>query len=285
MIRILFATDGSADSSAAGRILEGWSLAGRAQVTVLTVVPPISLFSPGLIGPTSAGWAAVPELVEHETEAATEIVEAAAGQLRECGAEVDTLVKHGSATEEILRVASELGPDLVVLGSHGRSRLAQLLIGSVAQNVAKHASCSALVARDTARWRGRRLLAIDGSPASEAATRYLTRLPLPAGPACTVLHVLHPTMEAGDLRIPQRLAAAEHMVEKAAGTLAQAGYEVDPQVHEGHPAQQILQVAQSGGADLVVVGARGLSGIQEFLLGSVSGRVLQYARCSVLIAR
>jgi nucleotide-binding universal stress UspA family protein len=282
---MLFATDGSADSRAAGRMLEGWPLAGRAHLTVLSVVPPVSFFSPALIGPDGAGWVALPEIVEHETKAATGLVVEAAGALRERGVEVETLVKHGAVTQEILQVLGDLHPDLVVLGSHGRSRLAQLLIGSVSHNVAKHTSCSALVVRDTAPWRGRVLVAIDGSPQSGQAIRCLERLPLPPGQACAVLHVLDPLMDSGDARVSQRLAAAERLVEKAAAPLAKAGYNVEPLVHDGHPAQEILRVAKERDVELVVVGARGLSGIQEFLLGSVSGRVLQYAHCSVLIAR
>jgi nucleotide-binding universal stress UspA family protein len=285
MNRILLATDGSADSRAAVQMLEGWHLAGRAHVTVLTVVSPISFLSPALIGPASAGWAAVPEIVERETKTAALLVEEAAGLLRERGAEVETLVRHGAVTQEILQTLADGSFDLVVLGSHGRSRLAQILIGSVSHNVAKHAPCSVLVVRDTGPRRGRLLLAIDGSPQSDRAVQCLERLPLPPGQACTVLHVLQPVMESGDVRIPQRLAAAERLVETAAATLARAGYEADPLVHDGHPAQQILHVARSRSVDLLVVGARGLSGIQEFLLGSVSGRVLQYAPCSVLIAR
>jgi nucleotide-binding universal stress UspA family protein len=249
------------------------------------VVPPISLFSPALIGPASAGGAALPDIVEQETKAATNVVEEAAALLRERGADVESLVKHGAVTQEILQALTDGHSDLVVLGSHGRSRLAQLLIGSVSHNVAKHASCSALVVRDTAPWRGRLLLAIDGSAHSGQAIRCLERLPLAPGQACTVLHVLQPLMEAGDERTLQRLAAAERMVEQAAATLARAGYETDPLVYEGHPAQQILRVAREREADLIVVGARGLSAIEEFLLGSVSGQVLRYARCSVLVAR
>ena len=60
---------------------------------------------------------------------------------------------------------------------------------------------------------------------------------------------------------------------------------LNPVVQEGNAAQEILRAAKEIGTDLVVIGARGLSGIREFLLGSVSARVLRYAPCSVLIAR
>jgi nucleotide-binding universal stress UspA family protein len=285
MFRILYATDGSGHAAAAGKVLDAWSLAGRAHVTVLTVVPPIPLFSSSLIGPSSAGWAEVPSIVERETEAAMRIAEAAAAPLRERGAAVECAVRHGAPAEEILKLLEELKPDLVLLGSHGQSRLGRLLIGGVSQNVARHAPCSALVVRDREPWRGRFLIAVDGSLQSENAMRLVASLPVPQGQACTVLHVLQPMLEPGDPRIPQREAAAEHLVEKTAVALTGAGYRSVPEVREGHPAQEILRAAREIQTDLIVVGERGLSGIQEFLLGSVSARVLRYAPCSVLIAR
>jgi nucleotide-binding universal stress UspA family protein len=302
MYRILFATDGSDHAAAAGRVLEAWSLTGRADVTVVTVVPPIPLFSSALIGPASAGWVAVPEIAEHEAEAAQRIAATAAGRLRgpteaqagpapPSGGGVEHSVRFGAAAEEILKAVEELRPDLVVVGSHGQSGLVHLLIGSVSQNVARHASCSALVVREREAWRGGRsaagrwLLAVDGSHPSEAAARLAASLPLPAGQACLVLHVLQPILEPGDPRGSQRMAAAQHLTEKTAATLAEAGYQASTQVREGHPAQEIVRAAQAFEADVIVVGARGLSGLQEFLLGSVSARVLRYATCSVLIAR
>jgi nucleotide-binding universal stress UspA family protein len=306
MFRILFATDGSDHAAAAGRVLEAWSLTGRADVTVMTVVPPIPLFSSALIGPASAGWVAVPEIAEHEAEAAQRIAATAAARLRgpteaQAGpappsggdpvAGVECSVRHGAAAEEILKAVEEIRPDLVVVGSHGQSGLAHLLIGSVSQNVARHASCSALVVREREAWRGGRsaagrwLLAVDGSSASEAAARLAASLPLPPGQSCLVLHVLQPNLEPGDPRGSQRTAAAQHLIEQTAAALTEAGYQTTTQVREGHPAQEIMRAAQEVEADVIVVGARGLTGLQEFLLGSVSARVLRYAPCSVLVAR
>jgi nucleotide-binding universal stress UspA family protein len=285
MTKILLATDGSEDAVAAGRLLEQWPLAGRARVIVLTVVAPVAPLSPGLLVPTADGWSEVRIALEGEVEKAQQIAEAAATRLREQGVEVESAVRHGPPVQEILETLALLTPELVVLGSHGQSQLEQMLIGSVSQNVAQHAFCSALVVRNGGSWRGRLLLAVDGSPEGERAIQSLMSLPLPEETECTVLHVLEPMPNLDDPSIPHRMAAAEHLVEKTAATLATAGYKVIPQVQQGHDAQEILQVIKSLHPDLVVVGARGVTGIQEFHLGSVSGRVLRYAPCSVLIAR
>ena len=66
---------------------------------------------------------------------------------------------------------------------------------------------------------------------------------------------------------------------------AKLGIESSFEVKVGHPAEQIVACADELGAQLIVLGHRGRSGISRWLLGSISKRVLSYAHCSVLIAR
>jgi nucleotide-binding universal stress UspA family protein len=63
------------------------------------------------------------------------------------------------------------------------------------------------------------------------------------------------------------------------------GVELETYAREGDPAEVIIQVANEQQADLIVVGSRGLTGIQRFLLGSVSSKVSHHAPCSVMIVR
>jgi len=67
--------------------------------------------------------------------------------------------------------------------------------------------------------------------------------------------------------------------------LLQAGYRVEQMPTIGHPADEILKVAEAHETDLIVTGAKGLGAVGRFLLGSVSTRVVQHARCSVLVVR
>jgi nucleotide-binding universal stress UspA family protein len=54
---------------------------------------------------------------------------------------------------------------------------------------------------------------------------------------------------------------------------------------KGRPADKIVQTAKEEGFDIIVVGSRGLSGVEELVLGSVSNRVADYATCPVLIVK
>jgi nucleotide-binding universal stress UspA family protein len=71
----------------------------------------------------------------------------------------------------------------------------------------------------------------------------------------------------------------------AADTVREAGLEVEQFAREGDPADAILDVAEERGADLIVVGNKGMTGARRFLLGSVPNRVSHHAPCSVLIVR
>lgn len=65
----------------------------------------------------------------------------------------------------------------------------------------------------------------------------------------------------------------------------QAGIEVRPHPREGDPADAILDVAEEVGADLIVVGNKGMTGARRFLLGSVPNKISHHAPCGVYIVR
>jgi nucleotide-binding universal stress UspA family protein len=143
------------------------------------------------------------------------------------------------------------------------------------------------------------LLATDGSAHAQTASEFLKRLPLPADVELTVMTVLsqerqvYPdemliTDEIHDLlrqwRAAEQKAAQQRLAHEAEG-FASLGWAVTTRVEEGHVAEQILRLADGLDIDLIAVGARGLSAIKRFLLGSVSEKVMRHATCSVLIAR
>ena len=79
-----------------------------------------------------------------------------------------------------------------------------------------------------------------------------------------------------DVDATLREAAEEH---------EEAGVELRTYARQGDPADAILDVAEERGADLIVVGNKGMTGAKRFLLGSVLNKVSHHAPCSVLIIR
>jgi nucleotide-binding universal stress UspA family protein len=70
---------------------------------------------------------------------------------------------------------------------------------------------------------------------------------------------------------------AEGVLARAARELEAEGVEVDTRAREGDPARLIIEAAEELGAELIVVGSRGLTGLERFLLGSVSSKLAQHA--------
>jgi nucleotide-binding universal stress UspA family protein len=75
------------------------------------------------------------------------------------------------------------------------------------------------------------------------------------------------------------------VLDAAAAEAKKEGLEVQTHPVEGEPAEAILSVAEESGADLIVVGNKGMTGARRFLLGSVPNNVSHHAPCSVLIVR
>lgn len=78
---------------------------------------------------------------------------------------------------------------------------------------------------------------------------------------------------------------AEELLSRAEGVARERGVEVEKARRKGHAVREIVRAVKEGGYELVVIGAKGTSGIRELLLGSVAEGVLRHAPCSVLVVR
>jgi nucleotide-binding universal stress UspA family protein len=298
-MKILLATDGSESARAAGALLATLPLPPDTQLHVVRVLHDSPAWSEIFAGHLAGRASIVEELAGGDRKRAQAHLAEAAVPFGERGIATESVLRQGHAGHEIVQSAAEIRPDFIVLGSHGRSGWTAMLIGSTAEYVAERAGCSVLVARPETREIRRILLATDGSEHACRAADRLRDLPLPRTAPVTVLHVTEsffpfPGLAPSDpeefeqtvreIRRAQR-QNAEVLVEGACRLLEAAGYRPTVEVRSGNPGEEILADAREEGFDLIVTGARGLSPAQAFLLGSVSGRVLHYAPCSVLIVK
>jgi nucleotide-binding universal stress UspA family protein len=132
----------------------------------------------------------------------------------------------------------------------------------------------------------------DGSPNGEAAVKQATRIAKDRGGR---LHLVSAFPEAPSFsesiassakRQPVNLReVAESVLGRAEAEAESQGVDVMTHARGGDPAQVLLQVAEEQQADLIVIGARGLTGFQRFLLGSVSSKLAHHAPCSLMIVR
>ena len=75
------------------------------------------------------------------------------------------------------------------------------------------------------------------------------------------------------------------LLERLENRFARHGPAVDHVFAQGDPAEEILRAAERHRADLIVMGSKGLTGLERYLLGSVSRKVARHASCSVLVVR
>jgi nucleotide-binding universal stress UspA family protein len=213
----------------------------------------------------------------------------------------------GSAATAIVKEAQACEADLIVVGSHGRGAIGRALLGSVSQGVLTHAPCSVRVARLRAGQPPpppndkpvRLVLGLDGSPHSAAALNAVTLRSWPAGTeVCVViakdvrLATVVPTL-APDLgwSFPTGVPGEDaqdwpaHAAQAAVTELHRAGVGAVPMVREGDPKRVLIEEAETFAADCIFVGARGMSRVEGFLLGSVSAAVAARASCSVEVVR
>jgi nucleotide-binding universal stress UspA family protein len=289
-MRVLLATDGSKDAATATAFLRELPLPASSTLRIMTAVtfPTFTLDVPP-----------VREFKHSALEAARGVVEEARASLAPRGFGIETDVAIGNPKEEIARIAREWGAELVVLGARGLSGIKRFLLGSVSLTVAHHLSCPVLIVKGRPRKVEDVLVAMDGSEDSFQALRFLLSLPLARQTKLRLLSVVepirYPASAPGALRgqlsrmlkelESERRGELEKVLERAAAQLEGSITRVTRATPTGDPADVIIAAAAARDTDLVVVGARGLGGMTRLLLGSVSEKVLQHARCPVLIVK
>jgi nucleotide-binding universal stress UspA family protein len=140
------------------------------------------------------------------------------------------------------------------------------------------------------------IVGTDGSNESKDSVEFLRQLPLLKPMHVTVLAAVPPLPFLGEKptrtasSITEKLRAAleadgRKLVSRVARDLRRAGLDANGVVTRGLPALEIMKLAETDRADLIVVGAHGRRSAREYLMGSVSDSVVKYAPCSVLVYR
>jgi nucleotide-binding universal stress UspA family protein len=145
-MRILLAVDGSEHSEVATETLleRPWPKDTSVRVLAVAQVPFVPVDAFGGVGLGNYNYELLtPALLDQGQK----VVERSVRRVREAGLIVEGIVARGDARAEIVRAATEMKANLVVMGSHGRTGLQRWVLGSVAEYVVRHAPCSVEVAR------------------------------------------------------------------------------------------------------------------------------------------
>jgi nucleotide-binding universal stress UspA family protein len=215
------------------------------------------------------------------------------------GVEVSNLIIDDRPHEGLDRAAEEVGADLIIVGTHGRTGIRRFALGSVAERVVRTAPCSVMVARQAGGEGFERILVpVDFSEITGKVVEAARAIAAP-GAALTLLHGWHVGETLYGLKAPLadtplasyapvRDGLREHVMAEGRA-LAEAhhgqGLSVRFEAVESPPVFAIQEWLDNDQYDLVVMGSRGRRGLERLVLGSVAEKTVRHAPCSVLVVR
>ncbi len=140
------------------------------------------------------------------------------------------------------------------------------------------------------------LVAVDDSPHSERAVRFVARMRWPAGSRVIVVNVMTPILTppaaGGESGVPLLIEVSEEqrqqshtLASRAESELREAGIATESRLPTGDPRDALMRLVSDERADLLVMGSHGRTGFAKLLLGSVSSHAVTHAHCSVLVVK
>jgi len=290
--RVLFPTDFSVYATAVLACLPELKPAGMREVILLGIIRPDAY---------SLGPAFESETIEKIQWSAEENLHIAQMALEGKGLIVKAHVEVGRPAAEIVRIAAEEEADLIAMGAQGKTLAQEMLLGSVAQEVVRHAGVPVLVfkfrvVRELGHVRchsvcgqlfAHVLHPTDFSNPAETAFRVVKRLKAAGTAKVTVVHV------QDERNMKQRSAEQiaefdrhdEERLETMCHALRMFGLQAEPLLRHGIPFRETLRAAEETGAGLIVLGSHGKSAVREMLAGSTFENVVRLSRQAVLVIR
>ena len=267
---LLVALDGSKNAEKVLPVVEPLLKSGKGLALLLQVLPS------GGGGPEAAAQAYLKEIASRLAR-------------KKIRSEGD--IVRGDAAVAIVRAAEERKADLVAFTSHGQGGLAQWVFGSVAQKILRGCSRPLLVVRaleEPIPKVKRIVVPLDGALGSEATIPHAAHIARATGALIELLHVTSESgVEADDSKLrnwhqreKRRVDADFDAIEKSEPDLKFVRV-----FEEGDPATRILERVEKEPASIIAMGSHGRTGFSRWMFGSVSEKILQAAKCPVLIAR
>ena len=212
------------------------------------------------------------------------------------GVRVSTLFEEGDPASVIHAAGCASDVEMIIMGSHGLRGLDRILMGSVAERTVHSAPVPVMIVReseDLAATKVRKILfATDFSESSVQSESVVARWARDLNAEVEVMHVVFettvlfaPYAVPDSRRFDEELrVAANRRMEGVLERFRMAGVQVKTRVVCGFASEEILERADSSGAQVIAMGTRGHTGLRRLRLGSVVQRVLRHASCSVLVA-
>lgn len=289
--RILFATDFSACAERAMEYAVMLAATWKAELCVMTV---LELY-PGM----DPDYTVNKMYLDHLRVESTSRLQAVQDRVKAAGQTVTTRIEVGIPSLAVQTVAEEIGADLLVVGTHGRSGLDHVLVGSTAERVVRMAPCPVLAVKSAKGSTGtetvgtikRIVVPIDLSGCSLDALEYAARFAERIGASLTILHAMEPVAYGLDFSLShakewkRQREYLEDRLTILTTCLTAHGIRADHVLKPGLPADSIASYVTEQGFDLMIMGTHGRRGLSHILVGSIAGAMLRHALCPVLTVR
>jgi nucleotide-binding universal stress UspA family protein len=237
------------------------------------------------------------EIEQNAREHFTQYLEAARKKLGD-GLRVETVVRSGDASDEIIKTLGETGARMTVIATHGRSGIGRWVYGSTAGHLLRESPVPVLAVGPNALQRAggpvelKHIMApLDGSEVSESVLPLVTWLAGKLGARVSLVRVVRWAVQAYPYSLPDAyVPQVDEELEAGAKAYLQrkrdalSGVDADAFVVRGAIADGLLDVEEQQGIDLVVMTTHARAGLARMALGSVADRVLQ-GRSPVLLVR
>ncbi|MBL1211876.1 MAG: universal stress protein [Ignavibacteriae bacterium] len=208
-------------------------------------------------------------------------------------------VRGISEAPAILEYASDIDADLIIMGTHGRRGVKHLFLGSVAEEVVRQADMPVFTIRELEKPKpithyNNILAPIDFSDHSKKTIQYVRRIAKNYDAKIQLLHVIEDNLPAiyslaGHTSIydlePKIEEKTKAKIKEFYTSIegAEENYEIFTRV--GHPAKTIINFSEENNSDLIVIATHGLRGIDHFLMGSVTEKVVRRSSIPVFTVR
>jgi nucleotide-binding universal stress UspA family protein len=278
--RILLATD---FSSEAEKALEcAIALARRYESTL--VVAHVLPFERAVAA--GEGWPALLESAKGAAQATMQelVVE---HDLKSIPHEV--LITAGDACAELFRELHDENIDLLIMGTHGLGGFKKLLLGSTAEKVIRHATCPVLTVGPHFRLVslnrfGHIVFATDFSPGSQNALLHALSLAEQDRAELTMLHVIE-SIPVSDVEMMEWKQDDRRKLNQMIPKDLDLAYNAEIEVEVGIPEEEIIRLADTRKADLIVMGSHSGGALSTHLPWTTLHYVLHHAHCPVLTVR
>jgi len=187
------------------------------------------------------------------------------------------------------------------MGTHGRTGIRRLIMGSVAEKIIRLSECPIMTVRcgsdgKESPYPNYRsiLLPIDFGDTSVSALSKATEIARSYGAILTLLHVAEPVDLSGYAKdgdasvedfLDDQLDSAEKALHEFTSNAPLEGIEVYTRVVQGRPGRKIIEYADEEGIDLIIIPSLGKSGLERLLMGSTVNKVVHRANCPVMVLK